>query len=250
MGYFGVVQNRPGVDPSLVRELLESNLSRGDRSWGLYCWSPSRSMVLRSTEKWDPYTLHIPGTLDQGTDISWAQVVLGHVRAPTSGESRLLDTHPFETERFLLAMNGIFTQYPERAEESRVDTAQLAEFLQTASFSSPSERVQRAFEGDFVGQFACWLWDKRKEQLFLWRGTNPIFFYQDLLENGRTRVVFSSSMNNLSRTILFEGTIFRLDPRHLEVDDPRRLDLWSMGTFSTSSIYSFVDLPPSSDIGE
>lgn len=237
-GTFGIVQNKPGVDGALVEELVRANLGRGDRSWGLFCWSPTRSMVLRSTEKWrEGLTVQVPWTPDHGTDVSWAQVVLGHVRAPTSGESRLLDTHPFETERLLLAMNGIFTKVEEASVESRVDTADLAWYLDTIQHRSIPYRIVSAMEGPFQGQAACWMWDKREEKLYLWRATNPLYFDRDLLEHDVTRFVFSSTMEKISRKLLREGVVYGLDPRSTEP-----LDLWRTCSFKVSSIYSFVDV--------
>lgn len=233
-GIFGILQSKPGIDFSLVRELIEMNLSRGDRSWGLFCWSPQRSQVLRCTEKFNPYKHSI--------STSWAQMVLGHVRAPTSGESRLLDTHPFETERFLLAMNGIFTKYPEGASrESRVDSAQFVNFLESDRYTiqewlgrgvSISTRIKESMEKSFEGQAACWMWDKREEQLYLWRATNPISYRRDFLENDQERFLFSSSMLSGGLDLL-EGKVCRLSGGET---------IWTIvEDFKTDSIYSFIE---------
>jgi predicted glutamine amidotransferase len=95
---------------------------------------------------------------------------LGHLRAPT-GNSRnfdLINSHPFEYEDWLVAHNGIITNFDKINHWNfKVDSNVIPYFLSLRGFD--------AFNL-FEGTWACWMYNKKEKQLYVTRSDNTLFY--------------------------------------------------------------------------
>lgn len=227
-GIFGVITQETSLyqldQGKLFSELLFSNLSRGGHSIGVLSIGPESEIVLRRVSP-------------PGEDFSFPvnQVLLGHDRAPTGGGKGLLDTHPFQTDRFYLAMNGILTSYRQEPEDylgAHVDSAYLLGAIDRTvkrSWCPPSEDITHILNTT-RGQFACWMWDRWTQNLYLWRVMSPIWVTST--EGGQ--FLFSSIpvQPELSWKLLDEGIIYKLS-----FDQEKDLLLETVGSFLYENIY-------------
>ncbi|MEM7032602.1 MAG: hypothetical protein AAF629_23820 [Chloroflexota bacterium] len=199
-GIFGVISQH-SVSSQVFHELGEYNIPRGNMGFGGLCWSSVSNHVFRFTTPFDA----------KQVDLCKANIVLGHIRAPTGGQSdSLANIHPFETERLLLAHNGLLinhTQFPHwRLDpsvlvDSQVIIGGISEVLQ-AEDNVPTAITKTVSELD--GQQGCWLWDKNHQQLYLWRVMSSLYY---TYRSGQ--LIFSSVQCPLAHQLLPEGTIFQ-----------------------------------------
>src|SRR5215475_13028569 len=97
-GIFGIITKHGTVDPLSFASLGQANTIRGNRGFGGIVIANGSLSTYRYPQPFD----------EQKVELEGVQTALGHVRAPTGGQSdRLDEIHPFETSDLLLAHNGI-----------------------------------------------------------------------------------------------------------------------------------------------
>ena len=165
-GIFGIFSSAP--IPDVATETLKFiNLNKGRGAAGLGL-TVIRQGGVPTTYKTvgDPPTT--PGELPFVADDP-VTVVLGHLLAPTNGDSVTLDRlHPIEdpAHRFLLAHNGMLIDY-----EGEWDTQWLAKYISQQGLGGLN---------DVHGQHACWLYDTSFGRLFMWRCMSPLYYGRNL----------------------------------------------------------------------
>lgn len=240
-GIFGHVVGPDGTpNPNILTELAKANSSRGERGFGTWLWSREQLALVKSVDSL---------RLDLVEEAAKYSVSAFHVRAPTCavepmrGGDEIRRVHPFTTDRFLLAHNGIIQNWKaEKYEKWRltaasgelhsipVDSTVLLAGIQfyTERGLSTKESIAKTLS-DVEGQMGCWMWDdgKWRQMLYLWRVMSTIY----------TRVIegvmyFSSAKSDAlpSAQLLQEGKIYVATPHTFPI---REL----VETFTYSSPY-------------
>lgn len=213
-GIFGFV-SRSEQSVELLHTLADANKVRGNLGFG-GCFQSNG--VLSTFRDPRPYAR-------SGVPFERTTLALGHIRAPTGGQSDRLETvHPFETDDLLLAHNGIllnhadFAQWRVRDSAEFVDTQIIIGGIQTHLDQGVSlyEAVTQTIS-QLDGQQACWLWHKPTQTLLLWRVMSPIFVTAnaDLLQ-------FSSIRHADDARKLSQGVVYRVDVTSLQLDEVAR----------------------------
>jgi len=105
-----------------------------------------------------------------------ADLYLGHLRAPTGNtrEFSSIHSHPFEYGDWIVAHNGILTNYDELKElvldgnkRFEVDSSLIPYYLHYYGMA--------AFDR-FKGTWACWMYNKALKTLYVTRSDNTLFF--------------------------------------------------------------------------
>ena len=210
-GIFGIV-SRAKIDSVQFGQLGQLNTARGNLGFGGLICDIDACKVYRYTTPFDASKIPI----DQAT------VALGHVRAPTGGQStHIAEIHPFETDTLLLAHNGLLLNYrdfpqwrinPAVDVDSQVIAGGIHRHLESGQ--SLPEAIKKTVEA-LDGQQACWLWHKPSRQIYLWRVMAPI--YVNSLAGDQAMIIFSSIKDSHAQILLEEGIIYRLDPAALSL---------------------------------
>jgi glutamine phosphoribosylpyrophosphate amidotransferase len=202
-GIFGLLADRV-IDPALYIHLGLRNTERGNLGFGGLLRSQAGGLqIFRHATPFDPTRLKLDGRI----------TALGHVRAPTGGQSdALAEIHPFESADFFLAHNGMILNHAEFPEwrlnpAIHVDSQIILGGIQ-AAYTGRASVVEaiRATVERLDGQQACWLWHKATSTVYLWRVMAPIYVTETSSE-----LRFSSVCDDLAQTLIPEGTIYRLD---------------------------------------
>lgn len=221
-GIFGIIHTER-VKKSTFCQLAELNRVRGDLAFG-YLTSRidkvgGKTAVFRYPHPFNPDFVLFD-------DI---QMALGHIRAPTSGQSNNVeDVHPLETVDAWLSHNGIllnYGQYPQwqLSTKSQVDSQFILGGVQTHLIAGlpPAQAIQNTIE-KLDGQQACWLWHKTTQALYLWRVMSPIYVRQT-----PKSLIFSSVKPSVDSTLLNEGIIYRLQPRTMVLEQTETFAFYS-----------------------
>ena len=203
-GIFGVLSDRP-IEPARFIHLGERNTERGNLGFGGLTWSPAQASprVFRYSTPFDPSKLALDGV----------HRALGHVRAPTGGQSdRIAEIHPFVSRDVLLAHNGLLINHADfpdwRLDPAlQVDSQVIAGGIQhhlDAGFT-PVGAIRATVE-HLDGQQACWLWHLPTKAVYLWRVMAPVY-----VSNGPDWLNFSSVRDDLAQNLIEEGIIYRLE---------------------------------------
>ncbi len=211
-GIFGLIasQAQPSITLSAVRRLGTRNTERGNLGFGALIMRNHDLSAYHFTRPFDADPLPADG----------AQIVLGHVRAPTGGQSdSIAEIHPFETRDLYLAHNGLLLNHAHFAEwridpALHVDSQVIIGGIQHALDAglALTEAIRRTVEA-LDGQQACWLWHKPTRTIYLWRVMSPI--YSGLLDG---HLAFSSVKGDSVDRLLSEGVIYRLNRAALSFD--------------------------------
>jgi predicted glutamine amidotransferase len=202
-GIFGVI----GGTLANYNRLGERNTERGNLGFG-GLFADGTRQIFRHAEPFNP--AKVPDHA--------APIMLGHVRAPTAGRSdNLAEVHPFETGDLFLAHNGLLLNHaqfqgwnPDPA--IKVDSLVIIGGIQQQlNAGKPIIDAIRATVEVLDGQQACWLWDKRKSALYLWRVMSPIYV------GDQQGLCFSSVKDEIASTLLEEGTIYQLQDQRLSM---------------------------------
>ncbi len=192
------------VDYGQFAQLGEMNKARGNLGFGGYVADLQDTAVsdriFRYPQPFDPELLPVQP----------ANVVLGHIRAPTGSRSNsVAEVHPFAVDDLLLAHNGLLLNHLDFP-EWRLDTAVSVDsqiilggihgYRQKGL--SISEAISQTVS-QLDGQQACWLWSKTEQKLYLWRVMSPIYVWQ------MGDVFLFSSMNLTRRRGGAEGGVER-----------------------------------------
>lgn len=194
-GIFGIANSsNPHKTNKDIKHLASLNAQRGNRGFGGLVISPDREVIFRYSREFD-YTAVFPK----------GNTVLCHLLAPTGNDKRI---HPFETDRFILAHNGILLDY-ERHYQWKIGPIDSQYLLGGIQYfvdyyrDTPLRAIIKTNEA-LEGQRACWLWDKFESKLYLWRVMSPIFFTSE------KQFTFSSTKFP-GGTLMEEGVIMELD---------------------------------------
>lgn len=161
-GIFGAFGAYP---QDLPQTLMRLNMPRGNRGMGMVILGDDAIQVNRI-----PAGQPLPQP---------AGDFLGHTVAPTGKVHHL---HPFETDRFLLAHNGILLNhhdFPGWSLGVDVDSAYLLGGIQQA-VSDDMDIAQAIGDtaGRLDGQMACWLVDRFTHVVYFWRVMAPLYWGQ------------------------------------------------------------------------
>ncbi len=172
--------------------------------------------------------------------ITGSRIFLGHTRAQTVGRaSREINNHPFKGDRFILAHNGGITNHASLRDELEIqpskpdtDSYVALALLEQKMKENPDEGIEKWFPSavkEMTGSIACWLWDKRTKELYLFRDGNPI----DMYIVG-SAFVFASQGEFVKQTFRgFSGvvrylkleTLMKVNTEHLSSEKPNLDDL-------------------------
>jgi asparagine synthetase B (glutamine-hydrolysing) len=220
-GIFGVYSPLR-VPLTVVEELVEENHSRGSSSFGYYARWPRGEILHRELGDYNVESIVIPLS---------STLLLFHGRAPTSGSRGLLGTQPFISQRWVFGHNGILTSCP-KGRPSQSDSSRFLDLILSKVSVSSTESVGEAIaqaSRDVDGQFACFLYDREEEQLFLWRQMAPLFLTLNLVGS---LIVFSSVKTSHSTSPVTPGEVVRVDLEHFRQE--------VVATFPNRSIYQGV----------
>lgn len=191
---------------ALFKEILKNTELRGGHATGVFMPNmvckidkPARNFVRTKLYK---------QIMEKNT-----KLLMGHNRLTTIGhESINSNNHPFMTDRFAFAHNGTFNNYSEvkrnqELENNGIETdsyvfLQLIDKYVKKMNLSVDKAISNACE-EIDGSLACWLWDKDKKQIYLFRrstyNTSPlsIVWFKNML-------VFCSDIDYIKEAILSE----------------------------------------------
>lgn len=220
-GMFGFYRLSQGiVNPTVLTRMANANEARGRVGYGYWAHGPDGDEMRRSMKLISMY-------LVQGMGIYRAAAF--HLRAPTGGQGGGPETlHPFVTDRFVLAHNGVLVDWQRKEMyqrwrhnassghlanvnvDSTVILAGIQSYMETEAFNVASaiatvmERVE--------GQAACWLWDRYDNCFYLWRVMSTLYYWD------AERVIYFSSVpvDNYAAAELAQGIVYRLDDNGLQ----------------------------------
>lgn len=209
-GIFGILSNQ-SQDNLLLHQLAMKNINRGNNGFGFLSIDNYKEIIFRSDISYNDKLFNY---------VQLGNLVCCHLLASTGSEKRI---HPFETDRFVFAHNGILINHLDYSQwylgpiDSQYILGGIKYFVEKELFSV-SEAIVHTNE-KLNGQKACWLWDKIERQLYLWRVMSPLYLFQidDILG-------FSSHpMGDL----IEEGRIYRIDYQTHEVFIEQKFNFYS-----------------------
>lgn len=125
-----------------------------------------------------------------------------HTRAPTnysSQDPRYYQTHPFYSDPWFVAHNGILTRFPEKyrnIQQKYVDTEIIArelsyQYYQTKSTENSLINTFTLF-GEFSNNlFSCWIYNRITQDLYLVKAGSSLYILE---ENNGNMSTFSTSI--------------------------------------------------------
>jgi glucosamine 6-phosphate synthetase-like amidotransferase/phosphosugar isomerase protein len=150
----------------IFNKQFEANLERGASSFGGLFIGGDNITITKTTYTKAPPRLH-------------ASLYLGHLRAPTGDcrEFSSIHSHPFEYGEWIVAHNGILTNFNDlkmsmpsslgfEGNQFQIDSSVIPYYIHAYGFS--------AFE-KFKGTWACWMYNKATKELFVTRSDNTLF---------------------------------------------------------------------------
>lgn len=181
-----------------VISLLMEMEKRGSQSWGAYLEKHKELPHLNCglvDETIPGEIFKMPGKFtdfinekDGVIYLDGTHTILLHTRQATSGSSEEnRNNHPFNTENFVLAHNGIISNHAELKTKFNIqtdiecDSYMIVYLIQ--HFYDEGKTVKDAIIAatqEIDGGYACWLYHKDKKDLYLFRNSkNPIEYYID-----------------------------------------------------------------------
>ena len=175
-------------------DLLEKLEDRGTDAWGVFikhanehnhynCWQRDDTItgeLFKINGSFTKFKKDKNGRIDTDNLI----IILAHTRAETVGNSEdIKNNHPFSTKDFILAHNGAVTNHKELRKKFNIETdvetdsAIIVELIQ--KFYDESHDVVKAIKETtnlITGGYACWLYHKETDDLYLFRHNNPISY--------------------------------------------------------------------------
>ena len=171
-------------------DLYQLNRSRGSYSHGFYCYRGGTDVVYKTNEE---LTLNdIPDNMDY---------YLGHNRAPTDGSTSFAENacHPFYTDYYWYAHNGIINNHKELSEKYDILYAVDSEWI--GFYLDKHHFIKNALEEISNNPFAVWILRREQPHSFvLARVANPIY-------RSRENNSFSSAQFEGSK-LIEEGTVY------------------------------------------
>lgn len=176
------------------------NIKRGNVGFGGLAVTSNCEIIFRYSQPYDE-NVFVPG----------GDFVVCHSLAPTSNNKRI---HPFETDRFILAHNGILLNHKEYAylKVGPVDSQYLLGAIQFyVDEGQDSVQAIKLANNLFNGQRGCWLWDRFDKKLYLWRVMSSLYYREgffssakfeggELLKEG---IIYEQNKNTLNEITSF-----------------------------------------------
>ena len=177
--------------------------SRGQHAWGVYLEKKGKQGNLYCGKDCS----NIPGEIfKQPKSVSDffeecsgkiylddANVVLMHTRASTTGDPEVNENnHPFNTNDFILAHNGVIRNHTEMLKKFNIKTKIECDSYAIIALIQHFYKTNKSVKESIIemskyiqGSYACWLYHKEKKELYLFRntGTSPIEFFFDKENN-------------------------------------------------------------------
>lgn len=146
-------------------DLANLNVKRGNNGFGGISITDTREVTFKYSV---PYS--------KVTEIPEGVLVMCHTVASTGEAKRI---HPFETDRFVLAHNGIILNYKEfnNWRIGPIDSQYILGGIQSI-VDSTGQVIEaiRIVNEKLNGQRACWLWDKFEKIAYFWRVMSPLYY--------------------------------------------------------------------------
>lgn len=206
---------------SMFEVLYEANKHRGVFASSICLINtldPTKEAIVKKSAKELKFDNKLkPDIFDDGYNY-----FVGHVQAPTSKKQTWEEntSHPFETEDWLLAHNGVLTNFDKLNKkycewnDNPVDTSVIINMIQNESY-----KPKRVKEIDIIskvcshleGTFACYIINKNSGSIYLVRQGSTLFY----------RGSYFSSVAGKYMSEVPEGTILQLgdDFTFLPVDE-------------------------------
>jgi len=213
-GICGVVHLRRNEFPKCMQEraikLLKEIESRGKSAFGIYVYNPKFNLYVRE-ERSDiiGHLFKIKGSVSSffkdkegKIDLKDSSIFLAHTRAPTNGSpDDNENNHPFNTKDFILAHNGVIGNHEELKKkygleyDSECDSAIIIHLIQHFYDLTHDvvESIRRTAE-ELSGSYACWLFHKETSDVYLFRHSNPIYYFVD---KRNKCIVFASEFRHI-----------------------------------------------------
>ena len=106
------------------------------------------------------------------------KIILAHTRQETTGSSkRNRNNHPFETQDFVLAHNGVIWNYDKFKFKTDIETDSVVIIKDIQEGYEKKKDVVKAIQNTtrkITGSYACWLLHKPTGDVYLFRHNNPI----------------------------------------------------------------------------
>lgn len=184
-GIFGILSKDCSKN---IEYLALLNSTRGNRGFGGLSVSEDEEIIFRYSKLYSK-VLWIPQN----------KFLLCHLLAPTGEYARV---HPFETDKFVLAHNGILLNYKKFTEYmiGPVDSQYLLGMI--SRYEGITLEAIIWANSLIEGQRACWMWDRFAQRVYFWRVMSPLYFQ---VENDN--IVFSSK-KILSSFMAEEGLVY------------------------------------------
>jgi glucosamine 6-phosphate synthetase-like amidotransferase/phosphosugar isomerase protein len=203
-GIFGAIASEGREIPStVIRDLASWNSERGDLGFGAFIINKGQRMLGHWSEPFNATRFSVAG----------ARVALFHTRAPTHGQTNAWQClHPFEGRTTLLAHNGLLLNHAEFAGYNgwrpwQVDSMAIQALIEEGiKAQSDTPKAIKAACEMLKGQQACWLWDKRDGNVYLWRVMSPLHVG---IHDG---ILYFSSVSHpaVASQSLVEGYVYRI----------------------------------------
>lgn len=212
-GIFGIIHTAV-VEAQAFYQLAQLNLTRGNLAFGYLTGRFGETDVETNVFRYPQPFLPNLVQFDE------VQMALGHIRAPTGGQSpNERDIHPLEVTDAWLAHNGLLLNHWQHPEwqlnaDSQIDSQFILGGIQTQLRAGlpPAQAIRNTIE-KLDGQQACWLWHKSTGTLYLWRVMSPIYVQQT-----PEQFVFSSVKPSPVSELLSEGVVYRFRPELMTLE--------------------------------
>lgn len=195
---------------SMFEVLYEANKFRGvfaSSVCNIYLGKNNREkVVVKKTKKEINFDIKI-NRLDKNSSY-----FLGHVQAPTSKKQTydVATSHPFETEDWVLAHNGVLTNFKQLNDQhckyniNPVDTSVIINMLQDEYIISKIKdevKIISKVLSRLEGTFACYIVNRQSQSIYIVRQGSTLFFN----EQGDF-----SSIKGISMKEVPEGEIYKI----------------------------------------
>jgi hypothetical protein len=179
--------------------LLFELQKRGEHAWGvylekkgkennkLYCGKEDNKMTGELFKSKNSVSTFFETTKSK-IYLKNTHTMLMHTRATTSGSPENNENnHPFSTDSYILAHNGVIRNDDEIYKNFNIEhkgiecdsysIISLIQHFHNEGFET-SKAIEKASE-HINGSYACWLYDKETNDVYLFRKSNPIEYYFD-----------------------------------------------------------------------
>lgn len=196
---------------SNFEKLYIKNKSRGDFAYGMMYIKRNGSTNIRRGKGICSLTASYAWTHQYQYDL-----FVGHTQAPTSASRDYSDetTHPFVSNRFVVAHNGVLENHMELAEEHRfnlddikVDSQIIPMLMDDMYVGSDVLAIQETCKM-LKGIFACWVYCVETKLTYVFRSGSTLF-------TNKRRTTFSSVELDDTNETVDEGVIYCFTPEGL-----------------------------------